>query len=224
MNPEPITLTEKQAIQKYFGMNLEELDLETFKKIRNELRTKYHPDKFEKHEDETIREMATEKFQQIQDLSEKIAFYLEHKLSNQLEPIPQTPFLSQNAQFSFDEMKIEVMTSDKDLKYHLFGKDLRWLLMGEKYKIPNTQAYIIIDEDYMGVRPGFKEAIKMYLSFGVNDSIETIVDWLYQNVVGRADSLIIEKNLVKIDPYEMMLYIKRKSFKQIAQEIKNKAE
>ncbi|MCU0448029.1 MAG: hypothetical protein MUE85_24270 [Microscillaceae bacterium] len=216
MNQELITIAERQDIQKHFGMSLEEMTLDSFKKIRNELRAKYHPDKFEKHEDETIREMATEKFQLIQSLSEKIAFYLENKFKNEISPEISMPFLDQRAQFSFDEMKIEIMTADQDLKYHLFGKNLRWLLNGEKYKIPHTQAFIIIDEDYLGVRPGFKEAIKLYLSFGVEDSLEKIVEWLYQNIVGRADSLIIEKNLVKIDLKDMLLHIKRKSFKQLS--------
>jgi hypothetical protein len=47
---EAAEFTEKELaeISRYFGVNLKDLDPETFKIMRNHLRAKYHPDKFEK--------------------------------------------------------------------------------------------------------------------------------------------------------------------------------
>ena len=58
----PILSSEElQEAEKYFGP-FSDLDLENFKKIRKELQVKYHPDQFEKFEDETVKELATERF------------------------------------------------------------------------------------------------------------------------------------------------------------------
>lgn len=119
------------------------------------------------------------------------------------------------AQYSFEGMYIEVITRDKDLKYHLFGASYRWLEAGDKYKIPKTQAHIRIEANYRGNVIGFNEAIKMYLTFGVNDSISEIVEWLYKGIEGKATSLLIGKNIVKIDVNEMSYYIRKKSFLQL---------
>jgi hypothetical protein len=114
-------------------------------------------------------------------------------------------------------MQIDIRTADKDMKYHLFGAQYRWLEMGEKFKIPDTNAYVIVQADHRGRTIGYIETVRIFLTFGVHDSIETIVDWLYYKIAGRASSLIIEGNVVNIDRNEMMLYIKRKSFLQIGQ-------
>ena len=41
------TIQEKAEIHKLFGLPLEQLDLETFRKVHRDLRSKYHPDNFE---------------------------------------------------------------------------------------------------------------------------------------------------------------------------------
>ena len=97
-----ITTQDQSNIQKYFGLSLEELDETTFKRIQKELRSKYHPDKFEKFEDDTIREMATERFQLIESLSEKIVTYLSGSYvvkSNSSIPL-QDDLFHQNARFA----------------------------------------------------------------------------------------------------------------------------
>lgn len=56
----------------------------------------------------------------------------------------------------------------------------------------------------------------MYLTFGIDDAVQDIIDWLYTKIAGRADSLLIEGQLVNVDRQEMSRYIRKKTFLQIA--------
>jgi len=216
---EALTNKERELVQKYFEQSLESLDMETFKKVRNQLRLKYHPDKYEKYEDEVVKEMMVEKYQEIEALCQKLKAYLENKT-------PQIPdfeaenevFMQKNAQFAFEGMAIEVITSDKDLKYHLFGTHYRWLEKGDKFRIPNSkEAFLTIKVDYKGINIGFTESIKMFLTFGVNDSVADIVEWLYSRIEGRASALIIEHTRIPIELNEMNKYIRKKAFLSLSQ-------
>lgn len=213
---EKITPQEKEAIRKYFGMSLEELDLESFKRLRNVLRAKYHPDKFEKFDDETVREMAQERFREIEALCNKLESTFNQTISATEAPAPGDDFLHRFAQYAYDGLFIEVITSDKDLKYHLFGTQFRWLEWGDKFKIPQTKAFITIEADHRGKSIGYRESVKMYLTFGIDDAVQDIIDWLYSKIAGRADSLLIEGQLVNVDRQEMSRYIRKKTFLQIA--------
>ena len=206
MTAQAISFPEKEAIRKYFGKPLEELSLQEFQRIRKELRSKFHPDNFEKFEDETVREMATERFQQIESLTEKMDTFFQGSL-----PAGNPEFRAPgDVSYAFDNMKIEIITTDKDLKYDLFGTFYRWLKLGEKFKIPNTaEAFIIMDEDHRGVRIGYNETIRMYLTFGVNDAIEDIVGWVFHRIQGRAMSLLIHGQKIEVD-YEAILAAVRK--------------
>lgn len=220
-NMEALTNKDKELVQKYFEQSLESLDLETFKKVRNQLRLKYHPDKYEKYEDEVVKEMMLEKYQEIESLCLKVKEYLDSKTDETTHNPPisaeEEIFMQQNAQFSYEGMSIEVITSDKDLKYHLFGTYYRWLEKGDKFRIPNVKdAYLTIKADYKGINIGFTESIKMYLTFGVNDSVADIVDWLYLRIVGRANALLIEHARIPIEINEMNKYIRKKAFLQLA--------
>lgn len=209
-----ISDAEKQQIEKYFGYRLEELTPELLKQTHKKLRAKYHPDNFEQFEDETVREMATERFQLIERLAAKIETYLSQKaqgLSNDSVTTTDAP-VKKRAQYAYDDLKIEILTHDKDLKYQLFGTQYRWLLYGDRYKIPNTDnAYIIIDEDHQGHRVGLRESIRMYLTFDVKDDVDVITEWLFHKIKGRATSLLIAKKLVPIDINEMKKYIRKKT-------------
>lgn len=219
MNPSEFTEKELAEISKYFGVNLKDLDSENFKTLRNQLRSKYHPDKFEKYEDDTVREMAKERFQEIERLSEKIKDYLERggKFPENTVRDSKEQFLHPRATYGFEAMQIDIRTGDKDMKYHLFGTQYRWLEMGEKFKIPGTNAYVIIEADHRGRSIGYTETVRIFLTFGAHDSIETIIDWLYYKIIGRASSLIIEGNVIPIDKAEMSIFIRRTSFLQIEQ-------
>jgi hypothetical protein len=217
MDTPPFTPEELESIEKYFGSDLNELDMERFKTIRNQLRAKYHPDKFEKYEDETVKEMAKERFQEIESLSEKLKSFLESggSISSPKFNADTDSFLHPNAQYGYEAMQIDIRTPDKDMKYHLFGTQYAWLERGEKFKIPGTNAFLITESSYRGRAMGYTETVRLYLTFGRSDSLATIVDWLFFKIVDRASSLIIEGNVISIDRNEMMQYIRRKSFLEI---------
>ncbi|MEZ5039955.1 MAG: hypothetical protein R2828_08685 [Saprospiraceae bacterium] len=208
---------EKDLIQKYFGVPLEELRPETFKQRLKELRVKYHPDQFEKFEEATIQEMAKEQFQQIEALAAKIEPYLKGEMLNSSgsQTKMKRDFMSPEAVFASKKMKIEIKTSDKDLKYHLFGSFYRWLQYGDTFKIPNTGGTIIMDEDHRGSRIGFEEVVRIYLTFGEGDVIEEMVGWLFGKIEGRANSLIIGEELVKNEYEEIVESMKKQSFLRI---------
>ncbi|MEM9888603.1 MAG: hypothetical protein AAF849_22090 [Bacteroidota bacterium] len=206
-------------IKRYFGLPLEAIDEPTFKRLRKALRAKYHPDKFEQFEDATIREMATERFQLIEMLSEKIAAHLANSADFSADQAtPSSPDLyHQNARFSAKKLKVEIRTADKALKFALFGKrNYKWLLYGERFKIPNTTTYIVMDENHYGNKIGYQESIRMYLSFGEEQATEDVANWIYQNIEDRADSLIIAGEKVLIDPQQILLAIRQQTFLRIA--------
>ena len=201
-----ISASDRETIQKYFGKPLEELSIQEFERLRKELRAKFHPDNFEKFEDETVREMATERFQLIESLMEKMEAYF----NGNHAPEKGVPAMDRDLSYAFEGMKIEVITADKDLKYDLFGSFYRWLRLGEKFKIPNTsEAFIIMDEDHRGVRIGYNETIRMYLTFGVQDAIEDIVDWFFHRIQGRATSLLVHGEKIEVE-YNAILAAVRK--------------
>ncbi len=207
MDNQIITPQELDNIKKYFG-DINQLDIEEFKKIKKQLQAKYHPDNFEKFEDETIKEMATERFQEIENLASKVELILNKKLNiNKLDD-----FNHADAQFSFQKMKIEIQTRHKDLKYHIFGSHYRWLAYGESYTIPKTKAQIITDESHQGTSIGYSESIRMYLTFGVEDAVELITLWLFTNLNGRASSLIIEGKKIDVDLLQINNAIKQKAY------------
>jgi hypothetical protein len=207
---------DKATIVKYFGVRLEDLDVEQLKKIHRELRAKYHPDNFEKFADETVREMATERFQTIEDLAGRIETYLTGKSPNAgFTRADGEDFMNAHAVFAANKLKMEVITTDKDLKYQLFGASYRWLQFGDKFKIPDTQASIVMDEDHSGRSIGYQESIRMYLTFGENEPIEKVVDWLYPRIKDRAKSLLIAGNRVEIEPFNIFYAIRKKAFVRV---------
>lgn len=209
-----ISEKDKDAIRKYFGMPLEQLEPEAFKASLKALRARYHPDNFEKFEDEAVREMATERFQLIEDLALKIeAHFSGNAISAaSLSTEPAEVFMHRHAVFAAHNLKMEVLATDKDLKYRLFGSSYRWLQMGDKFKIPGTGAHIIMDEDHIGARVGYQETIRMYLSFNKEDSIEKIVDWLFPRILSGAKSLLVEGEKVGISPYNIFYAIRKRTF------------
>lgn len=213
------TEQEQAEIQALFGHRLEDLDAETFKKSLRELRAKYHPDNFERFGDDVVRQLATERFQRIERLAEKIEAWKNGSLPAATSPQPAPPgpagdpVYDPRARFAYHQMKIEIRTSDKDLKFHLFGTFYRWLLNGDRFKIPGTQAYIIADESHAGHKIGFVESIRLYLTFEESDTPETIVRWLFEKLVGHADTLFIEGEIVPVEWEAMLWAVKRRSFR-----------
>ncbi len=215
MERQTISIQDREDIRRLFGTDLERLDQQTFKQKKKELMAKYHPDKFEKFEDETVREMATERFQLIEKLAAKIEAFYQGKSVMSADQGKGRAYMHEFAQFAAKKLKIEIITEDKDLKYHIFGSYYKWLAYGETFHIPETKASIIMDEEHQGHRIGFRETIRMYLTFDEDQAIEDIVQWLYGKVLDRASHLIISKEKVAVDPEKMAMAIKKVSFLRI---------
>ncbi len=212
-------------IRDLFGATPDQLDAEAFRAKLRELRAKYHPDNFEKFDDAVVRQLATERFQRIERLAEK----LEQQGFGKSSPSSSSgaivgsdaksndlTWAHPSAQFAYQAMKIEIRTSDKDLKYHLFGTFYRWLTLGERFKIPGAQgAYLIADEGHTGRNIGYTESIRVYLTFEENDPVETIIGWLYEKIAGRADMLLIEGDIIPIDYAAMLKTVKVRSLKAL---------
>ena len=210
------TIQEKEEIRRLFGLPLEQLDLETFRKTLKDLRSKYHPDNFEHLDNEAVKEMATEKFQAIESLASRVEAYLSgEKPAGSSYQSNVNDYLHPDAVFTGKKLKIEILTSDKDLKYHLFGTYYRWLQMGDSFKIPNTGGSIVIDEDYSGRRIGFQESVRMYLTFGESDSIEDMVNWLFGKIEGRANKLLVAGEVIELDPVHIVNAIKKQTLLRI---------
>src|SRR5690349_23904695 len=71
----PFSEQELHEIRELFGVPPEQLDTETFKAKLRELRARYHPDNFEKFDDAVVRQLATDRFQRIERLAEKLERY-----------------------------------------------------------------------------------------------------------------------------------------------------
>ncbi|MEL6651420.1 MAG: hypothetical protein AAFQ87_11505 [Bacteroidota bacterium] len=161
-----LTQAEKDGIVNFYGKPLEKLEEAEFEKLHKSLRTKFHPDKFEQYDDEVVREMAKEKFQLLESLGQKIRT---HFKAGGGQTVQIVDAFGEAAIFAYDNMKIEILTRNKDLKYHLFGSRLRWLERGERFKIPKTGAYLIVETAHRGMSIGFTESVKIYLTFGPDD-------------------------------------------------------
>ena len=216
MSSTTFTTKEREAVQRLFGQPLEKLDKESFKKLHRELRSKYHPDNFEQFDNEAVKEMATEKFQQVESLSQKIEAFLGGSIAK--APAikeEQGDFTHPHALFAGQGVKIEILTADKDLKYRLFGTHYRWLEFGDHFKIPKSKATITIDEGHQGRRVGFQESIRMYLTFDEYDSIEGIVDWLFEKIEGNVNTLLVRGETVLVEKEAIILALKRETYLRI---------
>jgi hypothetical protein len=209
-----MTTKDREDIQKYFEANLEDLRPEDYKKILKQLRAKYHPDNFEKFEDETIREMATERFQRIEALASMIdAHFNGNTPAPKAASVPNdSAIFSDLAIFAANKLKVELITSDKDLKYHLFGTRYRWLTYGDRYQIPNTTGTLVIDGNHQGSRIGFNETIRMYLAFDEQASVDAIAQWLFSSLEGQQVKLIIEGNVTEVSSLAIQQAIRKASF------------
>ncbi|MFK7924592.1 MAG: hypothetical protein AB8H47_21730 [Bacteroidia bacterium] len=208
MSSTHLTTQEKETIIALYGKSLENLNSEEFEKIHKGLRAKFHPDKFEQYDDEIVREMAKEKFQILEGLGAKVRAHFQ---AGGGQVVIDDAF-GEAAVFAYDNMKIEILTRNKDLKYHLFGSRLRWLEQGERFKVPKTGAYLVVEAAHRGMSIGFTESIKIYLTFGPEDDLSEIAVWLYERLEGQAEALIIEGKRLNVSLNDMLGVMRNKSF------------
>ena len=207
---------ETRSFIKHFEIPLEEISPEDYEKKKRKLRLKLHPDQKDAHDDEEYAEFINNRFVQFQSLCEKAEAYLYKKEEGISQYGIEEAYLREDAVYSADGLPIEVITRDKNLKYEMFGSRYRWLERGEKYPIPQTDAFIRIEQDYRGSGVGFSEYIKMYLSFGTTQNLEPIIDWLFDKIKEKANGLIIQGNRIDIDKFQMGIFIKKTTFLQLA--------
>ncbi|MDX1906302.1 MAG: hypothetical protein SF053_04650 [Bacteroidia bacterium] len=204
-----------EDIRKYYGKRLEDLTPETFRVIHRQLQQRYHPDNFEKYDDEAVREMALDRFKRIEALAAGIQAWF--ATGGQASPAPtprETPMDHPDAVFSAHKLRMEIRTSDKDLKYRLFRSYFRWLDKGESYKIPGLKtASLILDEAYAGSSVGFQESVKLYVTFGPEDPIEQVAAWLYAQLQGQATAILIGENRFSVNPAELLLALRRITYR-----------
>ena len=87
---------------------------------------------------------------------------------------------------------------------------------GERFKIPKTPgAYLVGDNRHRGTSIGFQETIKVYLTFGTNDPLDVIIDWLYQKIEGRADAIIVHGKRIPVELDRMQAEIRQRSFLEL---------
>ena len=187
---------------------------EEFESRFKELLKKYHPDTFAKHEDERVQEMATQKFQEVQNLGEKIRIF---QSGGTIPEVEEEDIFGADAKFAFEKMRLEILTTDKELKYKLFKTIFKYLERGDRQFIPDTNASIIIDDNHWNTKVGFFESVRMYLTFEESDSVEDIAAWLYESLAGKTTTLIIEGVRVPMALVAITMAIKKKALVELAE-------
>ncbi|MEO1448675.1 MAG: hypothetical protein AAFV07_04060 [Bacteroidota bacterium] len=183
-------------IQKFFGAELKALNMESFKAALRSARKKFHPDNFAKFEDETVMEMAKERFQTMEVLAAKVEAHLQHQAAfgdQEAEPAE-----GPNTGYTTEGIKLDIMTMDKQLKFVLFKSPV--IYRGDYRKIPGTRARIISMEDYQPrMAAGFRDNVKIELRFGVEDPIQEIVHWLWRHISEKTSKFVIEGKSVSVN-------------------------
>ena len=207
---ERITETDRERILKYFGKDLKELKEEEFKSLQKDARKKYHPDKFAHFEDETVLEMAKERFQEIERLGEKVEAYL----AGQASVAGKEDEKGEEAYaYRSDGMRIDIMTQDANLKFVLFRS--RYIERGDEVKIKGSRAKLIALEDYYNRSAGFRENIKVHLAFGPDADLVKVTEWLFRHISGNTTSFVIEGKVVKVAPHEILNAIRKEAIKEL---------
>ncbi len=202
---------DREKIKKYFGKELGDITEAEFKELHKEARKKFHPDNFAHFDDETVLEMAKDRFQEIEALGKQVTRYL----SGDVSASAQVDNKEEEAQLVYrsEGMRIDIMTQDAGLKFKLFRS--RFIDRGDEVKIKGTKAKLIALEDYYQRSAGFRETIKVTLSFGEEQNLMPVVEWLFRHISGVTSSFVIEGKVIPIDPYEILKAIRQESIKEL---------
>lgn len=198
-------LTEQDLdhIQKWLGTPLDNLTSESFAAALKAARKKFHPDNFAHLEDDSVTEMANDRFKALEELAAKVKQHLETvgQASDQ-EPA--------SARYASDGMAIDIMTSDKTLKFQLFSSAM--IYEGDKVNIPGTAAKVISRDDYLPrISTGFRDNIKVFLAFGPDDPLQVVVEWLFRHINGRTSSFVIEGKVVPVEPLAILNAVRKEA-------------
>lgn len=192
-----LTKSDKAEFLEAYGVEVDNLNLESFEALHKKIRAKFHPDQFEHMDNPVVKEMAEKQFKKNEALAIKVREYL--LLENKDEELTSAMKDSEGDKHAYEEMKIEVLARNDDLRFWLFGRHYRWIERGDRYRIPGTNAYVISQSSGNRRMAGFVHTIKMWLTFGENDPLDVIVVWLYSRIAGNADGLIIEGKRIPVE-------------------------
>ncbi|MBK8846528.1 MAG: hypothetical protein IPO27_08335 [Bacteroidetes bacterium] len=210
-----MTLTEQEQsdILKYFGKPLLQMQSDEFQELKRRLFAKYHPDKFQHYEDEVVLALMNDQFQKISDLCSKMEVFFGDKNSVYQQEINS---LKVNSVFAANALPFEIITKDKDLKYKLLETHYRLIRRADKIHIKGTQGYLYIEEDHVDQKIGFSESLKLFLTFKEEDHVELIAEWLYKKLAGTDSKLLINKQLVQIDYFQIITMLLRTTRKLLS--------
>lgn len=198
-----LTEQDLDKIQKWLGTDLDKLTEENFATALKAARKKFHPDNFAHLDDEGVTEMAKERFQELEKLAAKVKQHLETVGQSDAEE-------AENARYASDGMAIDIMTSDKTLKFQLFSSAM--IYEGDKVKIPGTAAKFISRDDYLPrISTGFRDNIKVFLAFGPDDPLQVVVEWLFRQINGRTSSFVIEGKVVPVEPLAILNAVRKEA-------------
>jgi hypothetical protein len=199
---------ERELIERYFGCSLEALADADYKKISRQLLARHHPDAHAGQSPEEI-ERLTEQFQELQALVQKVRLHFAPEVrDDELDERIRDP----EARFAYQRMNFEVMTSHKGFKYLIMRSRFARLERGDQLRIPQSSAFLVVNEDYQGISVGFQESVKMYLTFHPEDAVEQVVWWLFLHLLlFGISNLRIEGQRVPVEYEEMLRAVKRKS-------------
>ncbi len=201
--PSRLTQQDLDKIRKWLGTNLDKLSEESFAAALKAARKKFHPDNFAHLDDEGITDMAKERFQELEELAAKVKQHLEKVGDQESESTHPQRYVSEG-------MAIDIMTSDKTLKFQLFNSAM--IYEGDKINIPGTAAHIISRDDYLPrISTGFRDNIKLFLAFGPDDPLQVVVEWLFRHINGRTSSFVIEGMVVPMEPLAILRAVQKEA-------------
>lgn len=202
-----LTTQDLDKIRKWLGSDLEQLTEESFAVALKATRKKFHPDNFAHLEDDSVMEMAKDRFQELETLADKVK---KHLARNGSSPEGGESDSDTGHRYASDGMAIEIMTSDKTLKFQLFNSTM--IYEGDKIGIKGTRAKLISRDDYLPrISTGFRDNIKLFLAFGPEDPLQVVVEWLFRHINGRTSNFVIEGKVVPVEPLAILRAIQKEA-------------
>lgn len=202
-----LTTQDLDKIRKWLGSDLENLSEESFAVALKAARKKFHPDNFAHLEDDSVMEMAKERFQELETLADKIRKHLAR--GSEASEVRDEES-GQQHRYASDGMAVEIMTSDKTLKFQLFNSTM--IYEGDKIGIKGTRAKLVSRDDYLPrISTGFRDNIKLFLAFGPEDPLQVVVEWLFRHINGRTSNFVIEGKVVPVEPLAILRAIQKEA-------------
>ncbi|MEO8068408.1 MAG: hypothetical protein ABI599_12000 [Flavobacteriales bacterium] len=181
-----------------FGVPVEDITTDVLSEKRSVVHMKYHPDRYMRHNDPELDALLTEVYREMMDRLRRIE---EHILRGSTT-LSGSTHLSVGP-LNAENLQVELVTNDKDLKYRLFGAHMRWLERGDRFFIPRTRATLISSGGHKNNAIGFNESIKLFLTYGHDDALQEIVIWFYTRIAGQVTALWIDGQRVAVEPKAM---------------------